>query len=65
MKIGDLVKLKQILVSEHNGAPGYGVIVELHGGDMGKVIWQCAHCNSSWEMLHDMVDAADELMVFN
>jgi hypothetical protein len=39
--------------------------VELHGGDMGKVIWQGIACSSSWEMLHNLVDAADELMVFN
>ena len=65
MKVGDLVKLKQVLGSEHAWNPGYGVIVDIHGGDMGKVIWQGLACNSSWEMLHDMVDAADELTVFN
>ena len=61
MKIGDLVEIKRNL---YRGR-GFGIIVELHGGDMGKVIWQGIACNSSWEMLHDLVDAADELMVFN
>jgi len=64
MKIGDLVEIKQSL---YRGR-GYGLIVELHGGDMAKVIWEDVDRqtgNSSWEMLHDLVDAADELMVFN
>ena len=64
MKVGDLVKLKQVLGSAWSGDPGYGVIVDFHGGDMGKVIWQGIACNSSWEMLHDLVDAARELTVF-
>ena len=64
MKIGDLVEIKQSL---YRGR-GYGLIVELHGGDMAKVIWEDVDRqtgNSSWEMLHDLVDAADELTVFN
>ena len=64
MKIGDLVEIKRNL---YRGR-GFGLIVELHGGDMAKVIWEDVDVdtgNSSWEMLHDLVDAADELMVFN
>ena len=62
MKGGDLVTLNK---PRRPYLKGYGIIVELHGGDMAKVIWQGIACNSSWEMLHDLVDAADELMVFN
>jgi len=64
MKVGDLVEIKQSL---YRGR-GFGIIVELHGGDMARVIWEDLHRqtgNSSWELLHDLVDSADELMVFN
>jgi len=64
MKIGDLVEIKRNL---YRGR-GFGIIVELHGGDMARVIWEDVDRQtgrSSWEMLHDLVDAADELMVFN
>ncbi len=57
MKVGDLVEIKQSL---YRGR-GYGLIVELHGGDMAKVIWEDADYDTgrfSWEMLHDLVDAS-------
>ena len=60
MKIGDLIRKP-----DQQRPREYGVIVEIHGGDMAKVIWQGLACDSSWEMLHNLVDAADELMVFN
>ena len=64
MKIGDLVEIKRNL---YRGR-GFGIIVELHGGDMAKVIWEDVDRDtgrSSWEMLHELAYAADELMVFN
>ena len=63
MKVGDLVEIKQSL---YRGR-GFGIIVELHGGDMARVIWEDVDRQtgrSSWEMLHDLVDATDELTVF-
>jgi hypothetical protein len=72
MKIGDLVKVKhgrRVLGAPIRANPnGYGVILDIYGGEMAKVIWQGIACESSWdslEMLRNLVDAADELTVFN
>ena len=58
MQVGDLIRKP-----DQQRPREYGVIVEIHGGDMAKVIWQGLD-GPSWEMLHNLVDAAQELTVF-
>lgn len=66
MKVGDLVKIRENLhvQVDNTRVKGYGVIVDIHGGDMAKVIWQGLACAFSYEMLHDLVNAANELVAF-